>query len=72
MQNHQIERIDNFGVFAILGAALDWGFFMNNRKAQLIVSLFGRTGARIFYCLLGTFLVVLGVLMVTGIVKDSG
>ena len=32
------------GVFSIAGAALDWDFFINSRKARLFVSLFGRNG----------------------------
>jgi hypothetical protein len=56
------------GVFAICGAGFDWEFFMNNRKAQFFVRLFGRTGTRIFYGFLGSAIVVVGVLIVTGII----
>ena len=59
------------GVFAICGAVLDWEWFMNSRKAQLFVRLFGRTRTRVFYGLLGAALVVLGVLMATGIIQGS-
>ena len=59
------------GAFAISGAAFDWEFFMNHRKAQFFVRMFGRKGTRIFYGLLGGGLLVLGLLMVMGVVQDS-
>ncbi len=48
------------GLFSIAGAAADWDWFMNHRKAQFFVSLFGRNGARVFYMLLGLVLACLG------------
>jgi small neutral amino acid transporter SnatA (MarC family) len=60
------------GAFAICGAAFDWEWFMNHRKAQFFVRLFGRNGTRVFYAVLGSALVVLGVLMAAGIIRDSG
>ena len=59
------------GVFAICGAGFDWEWFMNHRKAQFFVRLLGRTGTRVFYGLLGTALVVLGVLMALGFIQES-
>jgi len=59
------------GAFAICGAAFDWDWFINHRKARFFVTLFGRTGTRIFYGILGSALVVLGALLATGILKDS-
>lgn len=47
------------GIFSILGALYDWDFFFNNRKAQSFVQLFGRKGARIFYFILGTVLLII-------------
>lgn len=60
------------GAFAICGAVLDWEWFMNHRKAQALVRILGRGGTRLFYGLLGTALVVLGVLMGLGIVQETG
>ncbi len=54
------------GIFSICGAVCDWNFFMNNYKAQVFVKLFGRNGARIFYGILGAFIIVCGVLALTG------
>lgn len=41
------------GVFVLVAAAINWDWFFEHRKSQLFVSLFGRTGARVFYALLG-------------------
>ena len=60
------------GTFAICGAVLDWNWFMNNRKAQFFVRLFGRAGTRLFYVILGTILIIMGALMLTGVIKDTG
>lgn len=59
------------GIFSICGAAFDWDFFMNSRKARFFVSMFGRTIARVFYCVLGLVITVLGCLMTFGIVGDA-
>lgn len=59
------------GVFSIAGAALDWDFFINSRKARLFVSLFGRNGARIFYGLLGTVITVIGLLITLGVIEGK-
>ncbi len=49
------------GAFSIAGAAGDWDFFMEHRKARLVAAIVGRDGARVFYGLLGTGLAVAGV-----------
>ena len=50
------------GLFSLLGSILNWDFFFNNRKARLFLTILGRTGARIFYALLGIGLSVFGVI----------
>ena len=55
------------GVFALCGAGFQWNWFMNHRKARFITSIAGRTGARIFYGVLGMVLVVFGTLVAAGI-----
>lgn len=45
------------GVFTVVGAAADWDWFMNNRRAWLFVKLFGRNGARAVYVLLGLVII---------------
>jgi hypothetical protein len=59
------------GLFSICGAAFDWDFFLNSRKARLFVSMFGRNGARIFYGILGLVIVILGTLITMGILEDA-
>ena len=51
------------GLFTIVCAAADFNWFMNNSKARLFVNLFGRDGARLFYIILGSVLMVLGFMM---------
>jgi len=48
------------GAFSVAGAALDWGFFMESRKARFFVVVLGREGARWFYALLGGALAGVG------------
>ena len=59
------------GIFSICGAAFDWDWFINSYKARIFVAIFGRTGARIFYGILGTAIVVIGALITFGILKDA-
>ncbi len=59
------------GIFSICGAAFDWDFFINSRKARFFVSILGRTGARIFYVVLGIVIVVIGALVTLGMVKNA-
>ena len=51
------------GSFAVLGAWMDWDFFMESRRARPIVGAFGRNGARILYGVIGVFLAVGGAMM---------
>jgi hypothetical protein len=59
------------GAFSICGAAYDWDLFMNSRKARPFVQVFGRTGARVFYGLLGAGLVVGGALMAARVLRSD-
>jgi len=56
------------GLFAVSGAVFDWEWFMTNRKARFFVAIFGRTGARVFYAILGLLLVGLGIAFLTGFI----
>ncbi len=51
------------GLFTVAGAWKDWDFFMENRRARLLVRLLGRQGARIFYGVIGTAFVAGGVVV---------
>jgi hypothetical protein len=59
------------GVFTIAGAVCDWDWFMNSRRAQFFVGIFGRNGARVLYVLLGLFLLGAGTLGALGIIGPS-
>lgn len=48
------------GLFSFAGAVFDWEWFMTHSRAALFVRLFGRTGARVVYALLGILLAALG------------
>ena len=41
------------GLFSVVGAVFDWSWFMSARRARLLVTVLTRTGARVFYALLG-------------------
>lgn len=58
------------GLFSVAGAVYDWDWFMNHRKARFFVAIFGRTGARIWYALLGAGLAVAGVLFLMGMIAE--
>ena len=56
------------GLFSIVGGITNWNWFMEHKKARFFVKVFTRTGARIFYCVIGAAIALVGVLMVVGII----
>jgi hypothetical protein len=54
------------GLFSLCGAFFDWDWFINHRKAQFFNNIWGRQGTRLFYGILGSALVVIGVASATG------
>lgn len=50
-----------FGVFALMASILNWDFYFEHPRAKFFVKILTRTGARIFYAILGLFLMGLGV-----------
>lgn len=46
------------GGFSLLGGILNWDWFYKARKSAILVNVIGRTGARIFYSVLGAFIIV--------------
>ena len=48
------------GFYSIAGAALNWEWFMGDPKAKVFARLFGRTGTRFFYILLGVGTLIFG------------
>ena len=48
------------GLFSTAGGVLNWEWFFAHRKAVFFIQLFGRTGARAFYVILGGLLLYVG------------
>lgn len=51
------------GVFSLLSSVKNFDWFFNNSKAKPFVKTFGRNGARIFYSILGIFIIILGLVL---------
>ena len=60
------------GLFCCVCAGLNFDFFMNHRKAYFIVKIFGRSGARIFYVLIGLAFIAVGIGFYTGAIPQQG
>ena len=54
------------GLFCLICAWKDYDWFMENRRARLFVSLFGRKGARYVYIVLGAVITAAGLFMGAG------
>ena len=54
------------GLFSLMGAVMNWDWYFNNRRARGVVAIFGRKGARIFYGILGVFIMAIGAVAVIG------
>lgn len=50
------------GLFTFGGGYYQWPWFMNNHKARFVVTVLSKTGARVFYMIVGAFFIFLGVL----------
>ncbi|MBN1911760.1 MAG: immunity 17 family protein [Pirellulales bacterium] len=53
------------GVISVGGAVLNLDIFMESPKAEPFVERFGRTGARVFYIILGIFIAIVGAAIVS-------
>lgn len=49
------------GGFTLTASAQNWEWFFTHHRARLLVSVFGRQGARIVYGVLGGALVIFGI-----------
>jgi small neutral amino acid transporter SnatA (MarC family) len=56
------------GLFSLAGAVLDWEWFITNYRAAVFVRILGRSGARLFYALLGLSLTALGLAGAFGLI----
>jgi len=60
------------GILTLIAAITDWEWFFKQRRAQSLIKLMGRNGARIFYAFLGALFSVIGWMVISGrIVLDS-
>ena len=57
------------GLFSVAGGVFNWEWFMTHRKARFMTAILTRTGARIFYIALGTFIAVIGFVTTFGAVE---
>ncbi|MEM7713520.1 MAG: immunity 17 family protein [Cyanobacteria bacterium P01_A01_bin.68] len=48
------------GLLSVAASYFNWDWYFNNYRARFLVKIIGRRGARIFYTVLGLFLVGLG------------
>ena len=54
------------GIYVMLACYFNWNHFFESRKARIFLTLFGRTGARIFYAIVGLFLFFCAYKIITG------
>ena len=47
------------GLFSIFCSVMNYNWFIESGKARFLLKLFGRTGTRIFYVLLGIIIIIL-------------
>jgi hypothetical protein len=60
------------GTFTVVGGAAGWEWFMNHPRVAFMAWLFGRTGARVFYIVLGLAVIALGgYYLVAWVIGDS-
>ncbi len=50
------------GFFSLVSSIFNFDWYFNSRKASTFVTFLGRTGARIFYGLLGIALIIAGIM----------
>ena len=56
------------GLFVLAGSLFNWDWYWERRRTRVWVDLFGRTGARLFYGVVGLAVLVWGSLMVAGVI----
>ena len=57
------------GLYTLAGAIGNRDWFMESRKASRWVKLIGRNNARVFYIILGIFLIILGLFFALEIIQ---
>lgn len=59
------------GLFVSLSAVFNWDWYYQLHKARWIESICGRSGARVFFGVLGLVLIVLGAAIASGMLSGS-
>ncbi len=60
------------GILILVAALTNWAWFFKQRRAQSLIKLVGRNGARVFYGVMGALFCVIGWMVISGrIVLDS-
>jgi len=54
------------GLFSLIASIKDWNFFFGSLKTRFLISIIGRNGTRIFFGILGSIIIVVGVLSLLG------
>lgn len=54
------------GILILFAAITNWEWYFKQRRAQVMIKLMGRTGARIFYALLGLLFSGFGWMVLSG------
>jgi len=54
------------GAFMIFSSVINLEWFFKQRRAQTLIKLMGRNGARIFYSLMGLMFVIFSWMVLTG------
>ncbi|TRX66338.1 immunity 17 family protein [Carboxylicivirga sp. M1479] len=54
------------GALILMASITNWEWFFKQRRAQVMIKLMGRNGARIFYAVLGILFSVFGWLVLSG------
>ena len=57
------------GLFSLISSIKNWDFFFESYRARFVARIIGRTGARIFYGILGSSLCVLGLLLTFNLIE---
>ena len=58
------------GLLTMFSGIMNWDWFINRRRSTFLVALLGRTGARLFFILLGMIVTSIGLLLATGVLTS--
>ncbi len=54
------------GALIFIASLTNWEWFFKQRRAQMMINWMGRSGARIFYAILGAFFAAFGWMVLSG------